>query len=113
MCKRLFTTETEIRMRPSFFPFTEPSVEVDVTCISCAGKGCRICKQTGYIEILGAGMIDPKVLELNEIDPNLKTGLAFGIGIERIAMLKFGVKNIRDFYENDIRFLDQFKFFGD
>lgn len=113
MCKRLFSPETEIRMRPSYFPFTEPSVEVDITCITCAGQGCKICKFTGWIEILGAGMIAPEVIELNGLDPNTIGGLAFGIGVERVAMLKFGIKNIRDFYENDVRFLNQFKFFGD
>lgn len=113
MCRRLFGENTNIRMRPSFFPFTEPSVEVDITCVSCKGFGCNICKYTGFIEILGAGMISPKVLELNGINHDKKTGLAFGIGIERIAMLKFGIKNIRDFYENDVRFLEQFKFFGE
>lgn len=112
MCKRLFTSETKIRMRPSYFPFTEPSVEVDVTCVNCAGQGCKICKFTGFIEILGSGMINPKVLELNGIDSEKRTGLAFGIGIERIAMLKYGIKNIRDFYENNVVFLKQFKFFG-
>jgi phenylalanyl-tRNA synthetase alpha chain len=113
MCKRLFGEATKIRMRPSYFPFTEPSVEVDITCVTCKGAGCNICKQTGFVEILGAGMISPKVLTLNNIDPEQKTGLAFGIGVERIAMLKYGIKNIRDFYENDVRFLKQFKFFGE
>ncbi|AHI53134.1 phenylalanine--tRNA ligase subunit alpha [Spiroplasma culicicola] len=112
MCKRLFSQDTQIRMRPSFFPFTEPSVEVDITCITCKGKGCKICKLTGWIEILGSGMLAPEVIELNGLDPNEVGGLAFGIGIERVAMLKFGIKNIRDFYENDVRFLNQFKFFG-
>lgn len=112
MCKRLFSNKTQIRMRPSFFPFTEPSIEVDISCVSCDGLGCKICKFTGWIEILGAGMIAPQVLILNGLDPNEVGGLAFGIGIERVAMLKFGIKNIRDFYENDIRFLNQFKFFG-
>ncbi|ATX70815.1 phenylalanine--tRNA ligase subunit alpha [Spiroplasma clarkii] len=113
MCKRLFAPTTEIRMRPSYFPFTEPSVEVDITCVTCAGLGCKICKFTGWIEILGAGMIAPEVIELNGLDPSQVGGLAFGIGVERVAMLKFGIKNIRDFYENDTRFLQQFKFFGD
>ncbi|WP_339033773.1 phenylalanine--tRNA ligase subunit alpha [Spiroplasma endosymbiont of Cantharis rufa] len=113
MCKRLFSEDTIIRMRPSFFPFTEPSAEVDVRCINCSGKGCTICKYTGFIEILGSGMLAPEVLESNGLDPEKVTGLAFGVGIERLAMLKYGLKNIRDLYENDIRFLDQFKFFGD
>ncbi|AKU79475.1 phenylalanine--tRNA ligase subunit alpha [Spiroplasma turonicum] len=113
MCKRLFSEDTKIRLRPSFFPFTEPSAEVDVECISCKGKGCSICKNTGYIEILGSGMINPEVLMLNGLDPDKITGLAFGVGIERIAMLKYNLKNIRDLYENDIRFLEQFTFFGD
>lgn len=112
MCQRLFNEKTQIRLRPSYFPFTEPSVEVDVTCVTCEGSGCSICKQTGYIEILGAGMINPNVMTLNGLGGKNTTGLAFGIGIERIAMLKFGIKNIRDFYENDIRFLEQFKYFG-
>ncbi|KAF5275514.1 hypothetical protein FQR65_LT16612 [Abscondita terminalis] len=100
--KRLFGENTEIRMRPSFFPFTEPSCEVDVTCVSCKGKGCRICKFTGFIEILGSGMLHENVLTANGIDHTKKSALAFGVGIERIAMLKFGIKNIRDFYDNDI-----------
>lgn len=112
MCKRLFSQEIKIRMRPSYFPFTEPSVEVDISCISCKNQGCNICKFTGWIEILGAGMIAPEVMELNGLDYKENSGLAFGIGVERVAMLKFGIKNIRDFYENDIRFLQQFKFFG-
>ncbi|QEH62111.1 phenylalanyl-tRNA synthetase subunit alpha [Spiroplasma chinense] len=112
MCKRLFSENTEIRMRPSYFPFTEPSVEVDITCITCQGKGCKICKFTGWIEILGSGLIAPEVIELNGLDPKEVGGLAFGIGVERVAMLKYGIKNIRDFYENDIKFLNQFKFFG-
>ncbi|WP_338984650.1 phenylalanine--tRNA ligase subunit alpha [Spiroplasma endosymbiont of Diplazon laetatorius] len=113
MCKRLFSEDTVIRMRPSFFPFTEPSAEVDVRCINCSGEGCPICKYTGFIEILGSGMLAPEVIEANGLDPEKVTGLAFGVGIERLAMLKYGLKNIRDMYENDIRFLDQFKFFGD
>ncbi|WP_339023083.1 phenylalanine--tRNA ligase subunit alpha [Spiroplasma endosymbiont of Crioceris asparagi] len=112
MCKRLFNEKTTIRMRPSFFPFTEPSAEVDISCVACAGKGCNICKHSGFIEVLGAGMINKEVFALNGIDANKYQCLAFGIGIERIAMLKYGIKNIRDFYENDVRFLEQFKFFG-
>ncbi|QBQ07964.1 phenylalanyl-tRNA synthetase subunit alpha [Spiroplasma gladiatoris] len=113
MCKRLFSKETKIRMRPSFFPFTEPSCEVDISCVNCSTKGCNICKNTGWIEILGSGMLDPEVIKQNGLDPETVGGLAFGIGVERVAMLKYGIKNIRDFYENDIRFLEQFKFFGD
>ncbi|AGR41480.1 phenylalanine--tRNA ligase subunit alpha [Spiroplasma taiwanense] len=112
MCKRLFSNDTVIRMRPSFFPFTEPSAEVDVSCMNCNGKGCSICKFTGFIEILGSGMLAPEVLQANGLDSNKVSGLAFGVGIERLAMLKYGLKNIRDLYENDIRFLEQFKFFG-
>ncbi|QGS52166.1 phenylalanine--tRNA ligase subunit alpha [Spiroplasma tabanidicola] len=113
MCKRLFSPKTKIRLRPSFFPFTEPSCEVDISCVNCSGSGCKVCKNTGWIEILGSGMIAPEVIEQNGLDSNEVGGLAFGIGVERVAMLKFGINNIRDFYENDIRFLEQFKFFGD
>ncbi|ATZ18649.1 phenylalanyl-tRNA synthetase subunit alpha [Williamsoniiplasma somnilux] len=113
MCKRLFNDSVNIRLRPSYFPFTEPSVEVDVSCFKCNGAGCALCKQSGWIEILGSGMINQQVLELNGLDPEKITGLAFGIGIERIAMLKFGVTNIRAFYENNVKFLDQFKFYGE
>lgn len=109
--KEMFGEKTQIRMRPSFFPFTEPSMEVDVTCVHCKGKGCFICKKTGWIEILGAGMLHPNVLELCGHDPKLIQGFAFGIGAERIAMLKYHVSDIRYFYNNDIRFLKQFKKF--
>lgn len=112
VCKRLFGEDTVIRMRPSFFPFTEPSAEVDINCVSCKGEGCRICKYSGWIEILGSGMIAKEVFELNGLDSNKYQAIAFGWGIERIAMLKFGVTNIRDFYENNNKFLKQFKFFG-
>lgn len=107
--KEMFGSESEIRMRPSFFPFTEPSFEVDVSCTRCKGKGCSICKQTGWIEILGAGMLHPNVIQMNGLDPKQYQGFAFGIGIERIAMLKYGVEDIRRFYTNDLRFLKQFK----
>ncbi|WP_368487091.1 phenylalanine--tRNA ligase subunit alpha [Spiroplasma sp. DGKH1] len=110
-CQRMFGDKTQIRMRPSYFPFTEPSVEVDVTCIRCGGAGCSLCKFTGWIEILGAGMINPLVFEACGQSKDL-TGFAFGIGIERIAMLKYGVDDIRRFYTNDLRFLDQFKGFN-
>lgn len=105
---RIFDKETGIRFRPSFFPFTEPSAEVDIACVICGGKGCRVCKQTGWLEILGAGMIDPAVFEKIGYDPEEYSGFAFGVGIERIAMLKFGITDIRLFYENDLRFLSQF-----
>ncbi|AUF83468.1 phenylalanine--tRNA ligase subunit alpha [Mesoplasma syrphidae] len=113
MCQRLFNESVNIRLRPSFFPFTEPSVEVDVSCFKCDGKGCALCKQSGWIEILGSGMINDQVMELNGLDPKTQSALAFGIGIERIAMLKFGINNIRNFYENNTKFLDQFKFYGE
>ena len=92
---------------PSFFPFTEPSTEVDVSCV-CQGKGCRICKNTGWIEILGSGSVHPKVLAMANYDPEIYSGFAFGMGVERIAMLRYGVTDIRHFYENDFRFLSQF-----
>ena len=103
-----FRTRASVRFRPSFFPFTEPSVEVDVQCVFCGGSGCRTCKQTGWIEILGAGMVDPNVLEAVGIDPDVWSGFAFGAGIERLAMLRYGVDDIRHFYDNDVRFLAQF-----
>lgn len=106
--KELFGEKRAIRLRPSYFPFTEPSVEVDVSCSNCGGTGCSMCKQTGWIEILGAGMVNPKVLKMSGFDPEVYQGFAFGIGIERVAMLKYGIDNIRDFYNNDIRFLAQF-----
>jgi phenylalanyl-tRNA synthetase alpha chain len=104
----LFGEGLAFRMRPSYFPFTEPSAEVDITCFLCGGKGCRICKYIGWLEILGCGMIDPNVLECAGIDPEKYTGHAFGIGVERVAMLKYGIQDIRLFYENDIRFTRQF-----
>jgi phenylalanyl-tRNA synthetase alpha chain len=107
--KEMFGEETEIRLRPSYFPFTEPSAEVDVSCMLCKGKGCNVCKNSGFLEILGCGMVDPNVLENCGIDSKVYTGFAFGMGIERIAMLKFGVNDLRHFFENDIRFLDQFQ----
>ncbi len=106
--KRMFGEKREIRFRPSHFPFTEPSIEVDVTCASCNGKGCNICKNTGWIEILGAGMVHPNVLNMCGYDSNKYTGFAFGIGPERIAMLKYGISDIRNFYTNDLRFLKEF-----
>ena len=107
--QEMFGKETQIRLRPSFFPFTEPSAEMDVTCNLCGGKGCNICKYTGWLEILGCGMVDPNVLESNNIDSKKYTGFALGMGVERIAMLKFGINDLRMFFENDVRFLDQFK----
>jgi len=106
--KEFFGENTEIRLRPSYFPFTEPSAEVDVTCSLCSGKGCNVCKGTGWLEILGCGMVDPNVLELNGIDNKKYSGFALGMGIERITMLKYGIKDLRLFFENDIRFLEQF-----
>ncbi|MDD8048751.1 MAG: phenylalanine--tRNA ligase subunit alpha [Thomasclavelia sp.] len=107
--KKFFGEKREIRLRPSYFPFTEPSVEVDISCYNCGGKGCSMCKGTGWIEILGAGMVNPKVLEMCGFDSSVYQGFAFGIGIERVAMLKYGVDNIRDFYNDDLRFLKQFE----
>ena len=106
--KEMFGEKTKIRLRPSYFPFTEPSAEVDVSCNICKEKGCSVCKKTGYLEILGCGMVDPAVLENCGIDSNKYTGYAFGMGIERIAMLKYGVDDLRLFFENDVRFLKQF-----
>lgn len=106
--KEMFGENREIRLRPSFFPFTEPSVEVDVSCFLCGGSGCNVCKQTGWIEMLGAGMVHPNVLEMAGFDSKKYTGFAFGIGVERIAMLKYGIEDIRQFYLNDQRFLKQF-----
>ena len=104
----MFDEKTPIRFRPSFFPFTEPSAEVDIGCVICGGDGCRVCKQTGWLEILGAGLIDPEVFKKVGYDPEQYSGFAFGLGIERIAMLKYGITDIRLFYENDLRFLRQF-----
>ena len=106
--RKFFGEKREIRLRPSYFPFTEPSVEVDISCHNCGGKGCSMCKHTGWIEILGAGMVNPKVLEMCGFDSEVYQGFAFGIGIERVAMLKYGIDNIRNFYNDDIRFLNQF-----
>ena len=109
MAKKMLDKDRQIRLRPSFFPFTEPSVEVDVSCGMCGGKGCNTCKQTGWIEVLGAGMVNDNVLRMSGYDPNEIQGFAFGIGVERIAMLKYRIDDIRNFYTNDIRFLNQFK----
>ena len=107
--QEMFGEETQIRLRPSYFPFTEPSAEMDISCHLCGGKGCSFCKHTGWVEILGCGMVDPAVLEANGIDSTVYTGYAFGMGIERITNLKYQVKDLRMFSENDTRFLDEFK----
>lgn len=107
--REMFGSDTKIRMRPSYFPFTEPSTEVDISCNICGGKGCNICKGTGWLEIMGAGMVDPNVLEACGIDPKEYTGFAFGMGIERVAMLKWQVKDLRLYFENDVRFLREFE----
>lgn len=107
--KECFGEKSEIRMRPSYFPFTEPSAEIDVSCNLCGGKGCAVCKGTGWLEIMGAGMVDPAVLESCGIDSKEYSGFAFGMGVERIAMLKYGVKDLRMYFEGDLRFLEQFK----
>ncbi|MGV2874996.1 phenylalanine--tRNA ligase subunit alpha [Macrococcus capreoli] len=106
--KKMFGEDREIRLRPSFFPFTEPSVEVDISCFKCKGKGCNVCKGTGWIEILGAGMVHPNVLEMAGFDSKKYSGFAFGMGPDRIAMLKYGIEDIRHFYTNDLRFVTQF-----
>ena len=106
--QEMFGADTQIRLRPSYFPFTEPSAEVDVSCNICKGKGCNICKGTGWLEIMGCGMVDPNVLEANGIDSKEYSGFAFGMGVERIAMLKWQVKDIREYFENDVRFLQEF-----
>jgi phenylalanyl-tRNA synthetase alpha chain len=106
--QRMFGEDAKLRFRPSFFPFTEPSAEVDMSCVKCKGKGCSLCKQTGWIEILGSGMVHPNVLRAGGIDPEVFSGFAFGMGIERITMLKYNIDNMRYFYENDLRFLEQF-----
>lgn len=107
--RELFGAETEIRLRPSYFPFTEPSAEMDVSCSICGGKGCNVCKYTGWLEILGCGMVDPNVLESCGIDSEKYSGFAFGMGIERMTMLKYGIKDLRLYFENDVRFLEQFQ----
>ncbi|MBE9486908.1 MAG: phenylalanine--tRNA ligase subunit alpha, partial [Chloroflexi bacterium] len=106
--REFFGEELEVRFRPSFFPFTEPSAEVDIACVICGGNGCRVCGGTGWLEILGSGMIDPAVFASVEYDAELYSGFAFGMGLERIAMLKYGVNDLRLFFENDLRFLRQF-----
>lgn len=108
--KAIFGEKTKIRLRPSFFPFTEPSAEMDVSCKICNGKGCNVCKYTGWLEVLGCGMVDPNVLENCNIDSSAYTGFAFGMGVERIAMLKYQVNDLRMYFENDVRFLEQFSY---
>jgi phenylalanyl-tRNA synthetase alpha chain len=105
---RIFDDQTALKFRPSFFPFTEPSAEVDILCVMCRGKGCRVCSQTGWLEVLGAGMVHPAVFENVGYDTTKITGFAFGMGIERLTMLKYGVDDIRMFFENDLRLLSQF-----
>jgi phenylalanyl-tRNA synthetase alpha chain len=105
---QIFDEKTALKFRPSFFPFTEPSAEVDILCVMCRGKGCRVCSHTGWIEVLGAGMVHPAVFENVGYDTSRVTGFAFGVGIERIAMLKYGIDDLRFFFENDMRLLGQF-----
>ncbi|MGI6479120.1 MAG: phenylalanine--tRNA ligase subunit alpha [Salinivirgaceae bacterium] len=107
--REMFGEKTQIRFRPSYFPFTEPSAEMDVSCTICGGAGCNVCKHSGWLEIMGCGMVDPNVLECLNIDPEVYSGFAFGMGIERIAMLKYQIKDLRLYFENDLRFLEQFK----
>lgn len=107
--REMFGASAQIRLRPSYFPFTEPSAEVDVSCNICGGKGCNVCKNTGWLEIMGAGMVDPDVLKASGIDPEKYSGYAFGMGVERIAMLKWQVRDLRLYFENDVRFLEQFQ----
>lgn len=106
--KKMLGQNTELRFRPSYFPFTEPSYEVDVTCFKCGGKGCNLCKQTGWIELLGSGIVHPNVLKMNGYDPEVYSGFAFGVGLDRLAMFKYGITDIRLLYQNDVRFLKQF-----
>ena len=106
--KKMYGEDSKFRFRPSYFPFTEPSAELDISCFLCKGQGCRVCKNTGWLEIAGAGMVHPNVLKVGNIDPEIYSGFAFGFGIERVALLKTGVTDIRIFYENDIRVLNQF-----
>ncbi|HPF44381.1 MAG TPA: phenylalanine--tRNA ligase subunit alpha [Syntrophomonadaceae bacterium] len=106
--RKMFGADLDVRYRPSFFPFTEPSVEIDISCVMCGGQGCRVCSHTGWLEILGAGMVHPNVLKYGGYDPEKVTGFAFGMGIERIAMLKYGINDLRLFFDNDKRFLEQF-----
>ena len=104
----MFSKDSKVRFRSSYFPFTEPSVEVDISCFNCHGKGCPTCKGTGWIEILGAGMVHPNVLKMSGDDPEIYSGYAFGVGIERVTLLRYGVDDIRKFYQSDIRFIEEF-----
>lgn len=106
--KALYGEKVQVKFRPHYFPFTEPSAEMDVSCVMCGGEGCRVCRGTGWIEVLGCGMVHPKVLEMSGIDPTIYSGFAFGMGLERITMLRYGIEDLRLFYENDVRFLKQF-----
>jgi phenylalanyl-tRNA synthetase alpha chain len=106
--QNFFEADLEVRFRPSYFPFTEPSAEVDMSCVMCSGKGCRVCKHTGWLEVLGCGMVHPSVLESSGIDSEKYRGFAFGMGVERLAMLRYGVNDLRLFFENDLKFLRQF-----
>ena len=107
--REMFGSEMKVRLRPSFFPFTEPSAEVDISCVICGGGGCRTCGQSGWVEVLGAGMVHPRVLKISGYDPEDVTGFAFGMGVERLAMLKYGIDDMRHFFSNDFRFLRQFR----
>jgi phenylalanyl-tRNA synthetase alpha chain len=107
--EQFFEKPLKVRFRPSYFPFTEPSAEVDISCVICGAKGCRVCKQTGWLEVLGSGMVHPEVFRHVGIDSERWTGFAFGLGVERLAMLRYGVNDLRLFYENDLRFLQQFR----
>ena len=106
--KKMLGQNTELRFRPSYFPFTEPSYEVDVTCFKCGGKGCNLCKQTGWIELLGSGIVHPNVLRMNGYDPDVYSGFAFGVGLDRLAMFKYNIPDIRYLYTNDVRMLKEF-----
>jgi len=106
--KAFFEADLPVRFRPSYFPFTEPSAEVDIQCTNCGGKGCRVCSHTGWLEVMGCGMVHPSVLEHCKVDADAFTGFAFGMGVERLAMLRYGVNDLRLFFENDLRFLKQF-----
>ena len=106
--RAFFERDLEVRFRPSYFPFTEPSAEVDIQCVNCGGSGCRVCSQTGWLEVMGCGMVHPKVFEFSNIDPEKYSGFAFGMGVERLAMLRYGVNDLRLFFDNDLRFLEQF-----
>jgi phenylalanyl-tRNA synthetase alpha chain len=106
--RRFFAADTAVRFRPSFFPFTEPSAEVDVQCVHCLGRGCRVCSQTGWLEVMGCGLVHPNVLEMSGIDSETYSGFAFGMGVDRLATLLYRVDDLRLFYENDLRFLKQF-----